>query len=359
MKPILAAILAIGICADQAPAANPEPGTKNQEPSTKNPEPRTPNPIPLIFDTDMGNDVDDTLALGMIHALESRGHCRLIAVTSTKDNPLSAPFIDAVNTFYGRGGVPVGGVRGGVTPEKGKYLGIIEITDGGKPRYPHDLQSGSDAPDAVSVLRKALAAEADGSVAIAQVGFSSNLAKLLDSPADAISPLNGRDLVAKKARVLSLMFGAFKEISGKKNPHREYNVIKDIPAAKKLVAEWPGAMVFSGYEIGIAIPYPAESILRDYGYVAHHPLVESYMVYMPPPHCRPTWDLTSVLFAVWPDRGYFGLSEEGAVSVADDGVTTFAPVAGGKDRFLTVAPEQITRITEAFVQLCSQPPTPR
>ncbi|MCC6352923.1 MAG: nucleoside hydrolase [Verrucomicrobiae bacterium] len=342
MKPILAAILAIGTCAAQATAA------------AANPEPRTQNPIPLIFDTDMGNDVDDTLALGMIHALQSRGHCRLIAVTSTKDHPLSAPFIDAVNTFYGRGDIPVGAVRGGVTPEKGKYLGIIETIDDGRPRYPHDLRGGADAPDAVSLLRKALAAEADGSVAIAQVGFSSNLARLLDSPADAASPLSGRDLVAKKVRLLSLMFGAFQPIKGK--THKEYNVIKDIPAAKKLVAEWPGPMVFSGFEIGIAIPYPAESILRDYRYEPHHPLVDSYAAYMPPPHCRPTWDLTSVLYAVWPDRGYFGLSGDGTVSVADDGVTTFAPSPGGGHRYLTATPDQVTRATEAFVQLCSQPP---
>lgn len=348
MKSTLAAILAAAFAATAASFAGTTGAT---------PESRTQSPVPLIFDTDMGNDVDDTLALGMIHALESRGHCRLIAVTSTKDHALSAPFIDAVNTFYGRGDIPVGAVRGGVTPEKGKYLGIIETLDGSKPRYPHDIKSGTDAPDAVALLRKALAAEADGTVAIAQVGFSSNLAKLLGSSPDAASPLGGRDLVAKKARVLSLMFGAFQPIKGK--THREYNVIKDIPAAKKLVAEWPGPVVFSGYEIGIAIPYPADSILRDYRYVPHHPLVDSYVVYSPPPHCRPTWDLTSVLYAVWPDRGYFGLSPEGAASVADDGATDFAPAAGGKHRYLTVTPEQITRVTEAFVQLCSQPPTPR
>ena len=34
-------------------------------------------PPGVIFDTDMGNDVDDALALAMLHALESRGECRL------------------------------------------------------------------------------------------------------------------------------------------------------------------------------------------------------------------------------------------------------------------------------------------
>ena len=48
-------------------------------------------PIPVIFDTDIGNDIDDALALGVIHALQSRGECRLVAVTISKDNALCAP----------------------------------------------------------------------------------------------------------------------------------------------------------------------------------------------------------------------------------------------------------------------------
>lgn len=61
-------------------------------------QPATPPAVPLIFDTDIGNDVDDVLALGMIHALQSRGECNLLAVTITKDHPLAAAFTDAVNT---------------------------------------------------------------------------------------------------------------------------------------------------------------------------------------------------------------------------------------------------------------------
>ncbi len=49
-------------------------------------------PVALVFDTDIGNDVDDVLALGMIHALPSRWHCELLAVTVTKDHPLAGAF---------------------------------------------------------------------------------------------------------------------------------------------------------------------------------------------------------------------------------------------------------------------------
>ena len=35
---------------------------------------------PVIFDTDVGSDVDDVLALAMLHALTDRGECELIGV---------------------------------------------------------------------------------------------------------------------------------------------------------------------------------------------------------------------------------------------------------------------------------------
>ena len=314
-------------------------------------------PVDVIFDTDMGNDVDDALALGLLHALQSRGECRLLAVTLTKDHPLAAAFTDAVNTFYGRGDVPIGVIRGGPTPDQGKYLGVAERRDDGRLRYPHDLAGGAEAPEATALLRRVLAGRPDTSVAFVQVGFSSNLARLLDSPPDDISPLSGRDLVAAKGRLLAVMAGAFTLIGGGR--HLEYNVVQDIPAAKRLAERWPTPVVWSGFEIGIAIPYPAVSIERDYGYVAHHPLVDSYVAYEPPPHCRPTWDLTSVLHAIRPDRGYFGLSEPGRVVVEDDGGTRFEPAADGRHRYLIASPEQAARVAEVFTALCSEPPSSR
>jgi len=314
-------------------------------------------PVKLIFDTDVGNDVDDVLALGMIHSLQSRKDCELLAVTITKDNDLAAPFVDAVNTFYGRGDVPVGVVRQGMTPDTGKFLGMAaQKNSDGSLRYPHDLMSGLDAPEAVSLLRKTLAGQPDRSVVIAQVGFSTNLARLLDSRGDEHSPQDGSALVKQKVRLLSVMAGAFAPIGGKR--HREYNVVEDIANAKTLAERWPGPIVYSGFEVGLGVPYPAVSIEQDYDYVTHHPLAESYRLYSPPPHNRPTWDLTSVLYAVYPERGYFELSEPGQVIVEPDGGTRFEPRSNGSHRFLKINDHQRVRVTEALVQLSSQPPGP-
>jgi inosine-uridine nucleoside N-ribohydrolase len=303
----------------------------------------------IIFDTDIGNDVDDVLALGMIHALQSRGACQLLAVTITKDQELAGPFADAVNTFYGRPQIPVGVVRGGKTRDEGKFLGMAR-----DPAYPHALKKSADAPEAVALLRKVLAAKPDGSVSVVQVGFATNLARLLDSPADDASPLTGKELAARKVKFVSAMFGAFKV--GGVNPHREYNVVEDPPAAKKFTAEWPTPILFSGYEVGQAITYPAVSIEKDFCYAKSHPLAEAYHRYSPPPHERPCWDLTSVLYAVYPERGYFGLSEAGRVTVDEKRITHFAAAAEGPHHFLTVSREQAVRCREAFANLASQPP---
>lgn len=312
------------------------------------------DPTLLIFDTDIGNDIDDALALSVIHALENRDECRLLAVTITKDHPDCAAFVDLVDTFYGRGNIPIGVVRDGKTPKESRFVSeTVAATDGGEQRYPHDLKSGEDAPEAVSLLRKVLAEAPDDSVVMVVVGFSTNIARLLDSKPDEYSDLSGEELVRRKVRLLSIMAGTF---GGDRIDHKEYNVHIDLPAAQKIYERWPTPIVASGWEIGMAIQYPSVSIEEDYNYVDHHPVAEAYTKYQKMPYDRATWDLTSVLYAVRPERGYFGLSEPGTIHVGEDALTKFEEDPQGKHRFVTVNDEQIARVLEALIQLASEPP---
>jgi inosine-uridine nucleoside N-ribohydrolase len=307
--------------------------------------------MPIIFDTDIGNDIDDALALGVIHALQSRAECRLLAVTINKDESSCAPFVDLVNTFYGRGEIPIGTVRDGKTPEPSRYTGrVVGMRDRGEARYPHDLQS--PASDAVQLLRETLAGQPDRSVVIVAVGFSTNLARLMESPADDRVKLAGLELVARKCRLLSMMAGQY----GGTQRRPEYNVVTDLPSAKAVFSHWPTPIVASGFEIGEAVLFPGKSIESGFTYVAHHPLADAYRAYDQMPYDRPTWDLTSVLYAVRPDRGYFGLSEPGTIEVDDKGVTSFRPRRDGEHRYLTIDREQSERTREALVLLASQPP---
>ncbi len=312
----------------------------------------TAAPVPVIFDTDMGNDVDDAIALAMLHALESRSECRLIAVTITKDNPWSAVYVDIVDTFYGRAQIPVGMVRKGVTPENSRMIQVPsehKRADGSWV-YPRRIASGAEAPEAVALLRRVLAAEQDGSVVVIQVGFSTNLARLLDSPPDAASPLSGRELAEKKVKLLSIMGGNFAA------PKPEYNIQQDVPSAQRLLREWPGRIVASGFEIGDSMLFPASSIEHGFSYAPDHPIVDAYRNYQKMPYDRPTWDPTATLYAVRPDAGYFSLSQAGTITAEAKGVTRFAPDANGRHHYLIMNDAQRSRALEAIILLASQPP---
>jgi len=302
-------------------------------------------PVRLIFDTDMGNDVDDALALAVIHALETRGEAKLLAVTVTKDNRYAAPYVDLVNHFYGRGNIPIGVVRNGKTPKDSNMIKApVERKSGdGRHLYPRKINDGAQGPEATGVLWQVLEAQPDASVVIVQVGFSTNLARLLDSP-------GGRGLIQRKVRLLSIMAGWFP--TGKP----EFNVREDLPSAQKVFHEWPTPIVASGFEIGRVILYPAKSIEDDYRYVDNHPIADAYRNYQKMPYDRPTWDLTSVLYAVRPDRGYFSLSLAGRIRVDAEGKTSLEAEANGTHRYLMVDELQKAKTLEALVQLTSQPP---
>jgi inosine-uridine nucleoside N-ribohydrolase len=302
-------------------------------------------PVRLILDTDIGNDVDDALALAMIHALENRADVQLLAVTITKDNRYAAPFVDLVNTFYGRPDIPIGVVRDGKTKDDSAMLKIPaeERDAAGKPMYPHPLQDGSEAPDAVQLLTSILSNQPDQSVTIAQIGFSTNLARLLGSP-------GGTELVKRKVKVLCLMAGNFEK------PEPEFNVYTDPESAKVLFAKWPTPMIFSGFEIGLQVPFPYEAIASDFNYVAHHPIPEAYRLYVKKPEDHPNWDTTAVLEAILPDRGYFNLSQPGRVALGPKNTSVFTPDPGGNCRYLIVKSDQLARVRQLVVDLVSEPP---
>ncbi|MFL6447139.1 MAG: nucleoside hydrolase [Bryobacteraceae bacterium] len=303
---------------------------------------------PVIFDTDMGNDVDDALALAILHSLSSRHECRLIGVTLTNANASAVPYVRLVNAFYGRGELPVGSalksIKGGAEDH---YLSAALRS------APHDLTASSHqdkpAQPAVDVLRKLLA-ESTEKVTIVQVGFSTNLAALLDSRPDSVSRLSGLELVREKVALVSAMAGNFT------GGEPEYNVKLDIPAAKTVFERWPTPIIFSGFEIGRDLLYPASSIEHDFKYVPWHPAAASYRAYGKMPYQRPTWDLTAALQAVRGDHGYFGLSPKGQVRVANNGATTFESGSGDR-QFLRLDAGKKSRILEALTLLASEPST--
>ena len=309
-------------------------------------------PVPVMFDTDMGNDIDDVFALGVLHALQSRGECRIVAVTVSKDHPLAAPFCDVLNNFYGRSTIPIGVLRTGKSSGGGPYLAqVMKPSRDGSPAFPHRLQKSSDAPLAVPVLRKGLAGLPDDSAVVIAIGPLTNIRDLLKSAPDEHSPLDGKALVAAKVRRLVVMAGDFSK------PKAEFNVFSDSEAASSVFTQWPTELVACPFEMGAWVHYPEMSLEKDFRVPNPHPLLAADLAtFGGKRNGFMAWDLVTVLYAIRPDRDYFNMSKAGRIQLDSEGVTHLKEESEGKHRYL-ISRGSPDRVREALTGLASQPPS--
>ncbi len=276
-------------------------------------------PLPMIFDTDLESDVDDAGTVALLHALVARGEVRVLAMGVSVKHRWSAPCLDALNTFFGHPNIPIGRVTGPGIDSGSKYAETIARD------YPTDLKPGV-GPDAVGVYRKALATAKDGSVVLVSVGFLTNVANLLRSPADAVSPLNGRQLVDRKVKSWVCMGGRFPK-------GREWNVHRDTRSSRYALQHWPTRIVFSGYEIGVEIKTGAG--LKQLP--VRHPVRRCYQLYNGLKN-RSSWDQTATLYAVQGLdgglKGLWDLSGPGRIVVNPDGSNTWQKNPRGRHVYL-------------------------
>ena len=119
-------------------------------------------PVPILFDTDMASDCDDAGALAVLHELADRGEATILATVVNRGdaNGRSASAVDAINTFCGRGDVPIGVDRdtrfidhAGKAGKAGKSAFTTAIHE----EFPHDARGRDETfPAAVEVMQAAL-----------------------------------------------------------------------------------------------------------------------------------------------------------------------------------------------------------
>ena len=315
--------------------------------SCENKDAAQPDKLNIIFETDIGNDVDDAMALDMIYKYLDQERINLLAVCLNKNGLAPVEFMDIMNTWYGYPDIPVGMIRNGADCENdgtnyAKAVVNLKKEDG-TPMFARSHGNYDKYPDAHVLYRKILAGMPDNSVTIVSVGFSTNLARLMDTPADEYSPLTGKELVAKKVKELITMAGHTADVN-----FHEYNVAKDPQAAKKVFEEWPTKVVTSPFEVGLAIQYPGASIENDFTWAAEgHPMVEAYKAYLPMPYDRPTWDLTSLLYAVEGDS-FFTMHGPFTMEVTPKGGTIFTPDQNGNRYYMMVDQAQADAVNRHF-----------
>ncbi len=294
-------------------------------------------PVKIIFDTDLGPDYDDVGALAFLHAMADSGRTEILATISSNKHPLVAPCINIINTYFGRPDIPIGAPR----TEGVSITASQHWPDSLVAKYPHTIKSTDEVPDAVYIYRKLLSSQPNTSVTIITVGFLTNIANLLKSQPDSISILDGRELVAKKVKRLVSMAGAF--------PHgSEFNIRMDSTASEYVSNEWPGEIIFSGFEVGVQILTGLLLINSD---IQNSPVKDVYRISIPlseeDKNGRKSWDQTAVLIAVY-GTDYFFDTKRGNIIINTDGSNTWEDDPSGNHRYviLKVPVTEITRFIE-------------
>ncbi len=301
-------------------------------------------PVKLILDTDMSGDCDDAGALAMLHVLADQGECELLAtVVNRKDKTgASAAAVDVINTYYGRPNLPIGTDKQGPTALQRTSAYAGQLRD----EFPGDIGPDQHAPDALDVYRQVLKTQPDGSVVICSVGAFSNLAELWRKEPD---------LVRAKVKLLVAMGGQFP-----KGRAPETNILTHREASQYVAANWPGDIVWHGYEVGDTImtgaklkqtprdnPVRRAYELRRYG---NRPSIEGG---------QPSYDQCAALYAVrGPQPELWEVVRGGWVRVDDQGFTNWEPSPQGRHAYVKIrgTPAALTEIIE---NLMIQPPKTR
>lgn len=312
--------------------------------------------VPVIYDTDLGIDVDDAGALAVLHALADRGEARILATVANVNDPYAAGALDAINTYYGRPNIPVG------RNPRPQYSVATPWWRTHAPRFVQDLatrfphDTGSSPASAVSVYRRALAAQPDSSVTLISVGFLQNLADLLDSRGDGFSSLDGRALVQRKVKQLVVMAGSYPGSS--KDLYLRGGREMDASPAIKVLDTWPTTVVFTpgsvcgGFTTGQTLAQKTPKT---------NPVREAYTLFFDQEgRGRNSWDLCTVLYAVRglayrADGTYFRLVNDEQLHLSRDGVSAWrAPSDGRHKRLLRVMSQ--TELQVKLETLLTTPP---
>lgn len=278
----------------------------------------------IIYETNMCLAVDDVGGLAMIHALQNRGEAELLAVCLNEIHPSGVAAIDAINTWYGRGDIPVGVYRGPFPdPDKSAYL--EDLT-----RFPHDLDD-KNAPSALEVYRKVLARQPDKSVTIISVGFMNNLDVLLKN-----EPI----LVARKVKELVIM-GAHQ---GDDHNLGFHNTAK---AAWNVLKNWPSPLVFHHLGGDVMTGLALKDTPSD------NPVREAYYKYSGSKFANlASHDQMTVLYGVRGACNYFSKTSNGTGSIPS-GFTWDMKIRNDSVIRAILPPEAYARIIE---DLMIEPP---
>ena len=303
--------------------------------------------VGIVFDADLGNQIDDALALASLYGFQGKSESRIVSVSTSRPGLNSAIFADILVRFYtGDPGTfappsPIGLSLGKAQPDTPLMSAVLS-----KSAYPRNIKVMNETADPLAMVRNALSAQFDGNAIVFLAGPATNLAKSLDLP-------GVKELITAKVRYLVAAVGNF--AGGPADPQ----ILADLPSARKLFAEWPSAVMAVGSEVGKELTFPCASLEKDFAWAPAHPLVDAYRAAGTMPYDASGTALAAAVYAVRPKEPFFKQSDAGTISIGDDGRTRLTASAEGKHRFLIADPAQRDAVRQLFVETASTKPVPR
>ena len=277
----------------------------------------------MIIDTDMGSDCDDVAALAIAGWLHRTNQAELLCVTHTASNPRLFEYMDSVLQFYGKQNFELG-VSASENAVRGVEDDYIEKAVNGFP-----FRKGVAPKESVRLLREKLAENND--VTLICIGPLNNIAGLMRSQADDLSPLNGRELIARSVREMIVMGGIFEDKVywfGKEKYDVEFNIRSDVKGAQEVIGNSPVPITFVEFELG----YEVESFEKTTCSARLTPIKRTYELFGLTK--RSSWDPIAVLTAKYGlCDGLYKYSPNGTVTVDETGRFSFK-TDGGLHRYL-------------------------
>lgn len=196
----------------------------------------------IILDTDIGPDCDDVGAIAVMYYLAKKYNTKVLGVVTCSSSPYAPGCIDALNNYCGFPDVAIGAYdKPGLFEDYTKYN--KHIAENFSEAYKTNTLK---VEKATTLYRRLLANSPNNSVILITIGTLNNIADLMNSPPDSISPYNGMDLIKNKVYCIVSMAGKYPN-----GP--EFNIMCKADDAKKVFEECPVPVIYSDFDLGYTI----------------------------------------------------------------------------------------------------------
>ena len=283
---------------------------------------------------------DAALALAAIYAFDNKRESKIGSVCVAGAGLDTAIFCDIVARFY------TGAARNGnemlavglaavtpLPPDSAMVRAVVaRKKENGDPQYNRSIRKLTDTSLAEAVLRNG-------------VIFNAESVMVLSAPATWLAKsfdiLGTKDIYKQRIKRLVIVDSGAPQ--------------QDVAALRRVVAEWPGPVFYSGPDVGAALVFPGGNLEKAYAWAPAHPVADAYRSFKAMPYDTPLHDLAAVHYAVHPESGFFALSAAGNITVADDGAMKFVPGSGNVRR-LTVDATKKDAALESMISIASAAP---